>query len=127
MLTNATITRIDRQGIPDAAGRPRFTAGDAIAVRCAVDAIMGRQRYTLGAVLEDATQVVYVERGRIDEAGEALPGNGDQLIIQDDAPGSTPHTVTVIINGDRLAPGAGVLSHLELFVRREALPESWTG
>jgi len=118
MLTNATITRIDRLGAPDAAGRPRMTAGGAVPVRCALDQISGRQRYTLGAVLEDATRVVYVERTALTAASEALPGCGDQLVIQSDAEAQA-QTVTVITTGDRLGPEGLGLSHIELFVRRE--------
>jgi hypothetical protein len=122
MLTNATITRIDRAapgGAADAIGRPRIVAGNAVSIRCALDMIGSRQRYILGAVLEDATQVVYIERGALVAAGQAspLPAPGYRLVLLADGAAET-HTVAIVTTGDRVAPGAGGLSHLELFVRR---------
>ncbi len=118
MLTNAAILRIDRQANPDATGRPRFTSGDAVSIRCALDQISGRQRYTLGAVLEDATEVLYVQSIDLSNAGEASPRGGDQLIVLADGR-SESYTVTIITTGDHIGPDGMGLSHLELFVRRE--------
>lgn len=114
MLTNATITRIDRAGTADATGRPRMTAGSAVSIHCALDAISSRQRFTLGAVIEDADQVVFVQRQALIGAA---PVNGDQLIILPDG-STTSHTVRVITAGDRIAPSGGAMSHLELYVGR---------
>lgn len=118
MLTNASILKIDRQGEPNATGRPRRTTGSDVEIRCVTTMITGRQRYTLGAVLEDATQVVYVEHSALANAGEEPPANGDQLIVITDGT-STQYTVTVITTGDHLGPEGMGLSHIELFVRRE--------
>lgn len=119
MLTNATITRIDRPTAPDAAGRPRRSTGPDVSVRCAVDQVNSHQRLTLGAAIEQATLVVYVPAASLASANESPPVGGDRLTLRVDGDPS-PMIATVITTGDRAAPGAGALtSHTELFVRRE--------
>lgn len=81
--------------------------------------ISGRQRYTLGAILEDATQVIYIEKSVLEAQDESMPANGDQLMILADG-SNTAYTVTIITTGDRIAPSGRPMSHLELFVKREA-------
>ncbi|MCC6681503.1 MAG: hypothetical protein IT445_11435 [Phycisphaeraceae bacterium] len=118
MLTNATILRIDRANGADAAGRTRWTAGSAIEVRCALDQISSQQRYTLGAVLQDADQVVFVERNRLTAANESAPTNGSRLTVLPDG-SSTMQTLSIVTTNYALAPHSGALSHHELYVRRD--------
>lgn len=122
MLTNATILRIDRSNGADAAGRPRMTTGSAVEIPCLVDAISTKQQATLGAVLEDADQVVFVERDKLTAANESAPRAGDRLVVL--PAGDEQQTLSVITTDYRLAPSSGALSHHELYVRKEPSPET---
>lgn len=113
MLTNATITRIDTQGATSADGRHLLVEGGSIAVRCLIDAVSSRHRYTLGATIEDADRVAYIPR----TAGLTV-NPGYRLLIQADNQAEASASIVVTL-GDRLGPGGGGLSHLEVFMRRD--------
>ncbi len=118
MLTNATILRIDRPSGHTADGRPLIVQGQAMAVRCCVDAISTRQRFALGTTLGDADHAVYIERPALQGVADPVPG--DRMRLQPDH-AATPYMAQVVTQGDRLGPAAAGLSHLELFVRKEPL------
>ena len=120
MLTNAAITRIDRRDGHDATGRPLIVQGDALAsggARCFVDGLTSRQRYALGAMIEDADLTCYVKRSAL--LGEAAPDDGDRLtLLADGAPGSYEADVITVI--DRRLPRGGGNTHLEIYLRRRS-------
>lgn len=121
MLTNASITRIDRKTDSLPTGAVQITAGDAIdagGLRCFVDKISTRQRYALAATIEDADQSCFVLRSAIAAAGESMPAAGDHLMILLDGSASEAYLAQIVTTADRQLPGGGGNSHLELYLRR---------
>jgi len=119
MLTNTAITRIDRRSGHDATGRPLLTPGSAISpgARCFVDGLTSRQRYTLGAIIEDADLICYVQRAAL--LGEAAPDDGDRLVLLPDGQ-SESYEADVVTVIDRRLPGGGGNTHIEIFLRRRS-------
>jgi len=111
MLTNANILRIDTRSGATAAGEPLRVTGDPIDVRCFVDAVSNRQRYTLGAAIDDADRTVFLRRAAL----AAPPAIGDVLIVRLDGDAEDA-ALRVVRVGDARVGGAGGISHLELFV-----------
>jgi|GEM_PF-4662600 len=118
MLTNAFILRIDRAGTATAVGTRPLTQGAVIAVRCFVGSISGRQRYTLGATLQDADRMAIVRLMDLAAAGQAKPQLGDRLTVLLDGDGVVSDQSDVITVGEQILPGGGGNSHYEIFMRR---------
>lgn len=118
MLTNAFITRIDLAGTATAVGKRPLTQGAAIAVRCFVGQISSRQRYTLGATIEDADRLAMVRAIDLASAAQAQPQPGDRLTVLLDGDGAMSDQSDVITVAEQLLPGGGGNSHYEIFMRR---------
>lgn len=121
MLTNASILRIDRKGGLTATGQPKVATGNAIAAgvaRCFMDGVTTRQRYAMGAIIEDADTTCLVLLRSIAVVAETRPDVGDRMMIVLDGTGQVAKLHEVIIANDRVLPGGGGNSHIEIFLRR---------
>src|SRR6266487_1870624 len=69
-LSNAKLLRVDVPSVGGGGGIT-FANGAAIEVDCVIDAVKSGQRFTLGAVISEATAVMYLMREEI-PAGTAI-------------------------------------------------------
>lgn len=111
MIYNATLLRVDVPAV-DGGGNVTFTNGSALSVRCAGDAVKSGQRYQLGAVIADATAVIYLLRKDIPAA--LVIEKGYRLVAQLDG---EPAAVTYHVEwkNPRIK---GQISHYELYLRQ---------
>jgi len=110
LIENAQILRIDTLGAPSASGDRTFVNGSSISVDCCLDAPTSAQIYQLGATIEGATSVVYVD---FDPELAIAPGNRITVFMYVEP--DVPLTLIVMkINGPIGGEG---LSHWELFAR----------
>jgi hypothetical protein len=109
VITNATIKRVDVASGVSAMGKNVYTEGNAVAVRCFQDTPRREQRIELGAVIEGAIAVLYVQRPPMSlAAGQRL------LVLLDE------ETAPKLLEIQNVTPRikSGGLSHQEVFVRQ---------
>lgn len=111
MITNGTLISIVRRAGATALGDERFSSPETIGVECCIDDVKSTQRFTLGAAIQDANQVIYLEKSVY--AG-TTPAIGDVLTFQID--GESPATGEVLAQGDRTKDS---LSHWELYLKKK--------
>lgn len=115
MLTNGTISRIDRKSGANALGEATFTAGSALTLRCSIQDPTGTQKLQLGATIKDATAVVYVSRAALVAAiSSSMLWAGDRLVLAQDGC-ETAWTGEVLRTTTQQQKN---VSHLEVFVRK---------
>jgi hypothetical protein len=114
MLTNATLTRIDRRQPQDAAGEVSWAEGPALTtVGAEVAPITVRQRISLGAIVDNCNALVIVYMDPLTRAGENAPQKGDRLQMTVQKIG--PQTFEVVEIASNVG---GSLSHWELFSKQ---------
>ncbi len=114
MISNATILRIDT-GRVTGAGSVVWTQGTALAMPAVLDVPTSRHHYELGAVIKDASAVVYVLDRVLDEdSREALLSKTLMRRIQVQATGRDAQVWDVVATDDRVHKGMG---NVEVFVK----------
>lgn len=111
MLTNAKLIRIDRLTGAAATGQGIYSTGPTIAVDCFACGIKTSQRSQLGAIIKDATGVLYVDKNALVDAGEVAPGICDELVFE--LGSQAAQTREVVTVGDNELEG---VSHWECFL-----------
>lgn len=119
MITNAQLLRIDRSD-GGAGGEPVITTGDDLsaaaggAPRCFLGPISSSQRYTLGAVLKDASQVLYIPPGSLQAVSQAEPATSDRLLVKHDGEDDSASWEAVTVNPFKKP----LLAVLEVFLKK---------
>lgn len=116
MLHNCTITRIDAPPAPNTGGDMVYTTAPGISIPATMDGLTRGQRYTLDAIVKDATAVIYVPKSIL---ASAPVRNGRVLAAT--RSGVSLYRIVHVIERELpgLVPGAGGLSHWEIFVQEQ--------
>jgi hypothetical protein len=114
VIHNATLQRIDTQQPATAGGSVAYATGAAIAVRCTLDQPSFAQRTALGAVIAQATAVLYVRKA--DLTAGTVPAKGNRLSVQVDGDAAAQvYRIEHVVNWEK--PGG--LSHYQAYLRSE--------
>ena len=115
MLSNATLSRIDRRTGATALGTEVFSTGATLApgIPVFLDEVSSGQKWTMGATIKDATWVCFVSKTDLAMVGVDAPVIGDQVTVA--ATGEAAATAQVLVTKDRTLGG---LSHWELYLKK---------
>lgn len=108
MLTNGTLLRIDVPGLEAGDGSYPLVEGTSMSLRVAVDQPKTGQKWILGAVVKEATAVMYVRS----TASLGIVPKGRVLVAKDTEAAGVLYTVLHVI--DQVNKGT---SHLEVYLR----------
>jgi hypothetical protein len=115
MLSNATITGVERKtGVADT-GTALYDAPEDLAVRAMVPQVSNIQKWNLGATIKEAAWCVLL--GKSAWAGKAALGTGDRVTVRLDGGDEAAKRGEVVVVNDVVAPGGGGLSHWELYLK----------
>lgn len=113
-LFNATLAGLTAPNPPTTGGDVTYPSPTSISVRCILDGVKQSQRIALGAVIQDATAVLYVLKARL---GNLKPARGQEVrVLLDGEQAAQVLVAEHVINHEK----EGGLSHYQVFLKERA-------
>ena len=112
MITNATLTQIERRTGQTAMGQAAYAVA-AVAVRCEVMPVTAQQRWLLGSAIKEVAWKVFLYKSLLATAGVAAPANGERITVVVDGEAGGRHGEIVLQNDYQ----GGSVSNFECFVK----------